>query len=53
MPEEVAREVAVVLAQYNGEREKAEVMGDGIAPARFDEAAKDENEGVPEWARGE
>ena len=53
MPEEVAREVAAVLAQYNGERERVEELGEGIAPAQFAEDAIDENAGVPEWARGE
>ena len=53
VPEEVAREVAAVLAQYNGEREKVEELGEGIAPAQSAEEAIDENAGVPEWARGE
>lgn len=53
VPEEVAREVVAVLAQYNGEREKIEELGEDIVPAQSAEDAIDENAGVPEWARGE
>ena len=53
VPEEVAREVATVLAQYNGEREKVEELSAGIVPAQSAEDAIDETAGVPEWARGE
>lgn len=53
MPEEVAREVVTVLAQYNGERDRVEGLGEGIVPAQSSEDAIDETAGVPEWARGE
>ena len=53
VPEEVAREVVTVLAQYNGEREKVEELSEGIVPDQSAEDAIDENAGVPEWARGE
>ena len=53
VPEEVAREVATVLAQYNGERDRVEGLGEGIVSAQSAEDAIDENAGVPEWARGE
>ena len=53
VPEEVAREVVTVLAQYNGEREKVEELSAGIVPAQSAEDAIDETAGVPEWARGE
>ena len=53
VPEEVAREVVTVLAQYNGERGKVEELSAGIVPAQSAEDAIDETAGVPEWARGE
>lgn len=53
VPEEVAREVVAVLAQYNGERDRVEELGEDIVPAQSAEDAIDENAGVPEWARGE
>ena len=53
MPEEVAREVVTVLAQYNGERDRVERLGEGIVPDQSAENVIDENISVPEWARGE
>ncbi len=53
VPEEVAREVVTVLAQYNGERDRVEGLGEGIVPDQSAENMIDENISVPEWARGE
>ena len=53
VPEEIAREVVTVLAQYNGERDRVEGLGEGIVPDQSAENVIDENISVPEWARGE
>lgn len=53
VPEEVAREVVTVLAQYNGERDRVEGWARALCPAQSSEDAIDETAGVPEWARGE
>lgn len=53
VPEEVAREVASVLAQYNVSREKAEKMGRqaSLAEGGASPSQSRNDDGVPDWAR--